>query len=273
MATDLQGAVAVVTGGAGGIGRAIGAELASSGATVVLADVDAVRAAQVATELGVQAAVIDVTDLGSVRDCFDRVLADHGRLDVWVSNAGVGVAGPAEQLDDADWQRMLAINVGGVVHGVEVAYPHLLAQRSGHLVHIASVAGLTPVPLMAGYAMTKHAVVGLTLSLATEAAGRGVGVHVICPGPVDTPLLDAPPPAGADPSGADAVDIRSYLTDLSGPPIAPVEVGRAVVRAIQGDRRLTVVGARARGIAGLQRLVPGLVRRAGALQVRRRLRG
>jgi len=105
---------------------------------------------------------------------------------VMVNNAGIGVGGEASELTLAHWERVIDVNLRGVIHGVHAAYPVMIAQRSGHIVNTASLAGLMPSPWLTPYAMTKHAVVGLTLSLRAKAAAHGVRVTAVCPGVVDT---------------------------------------------------------------------------------------
>jgi len=188
--------VAIVTGAASGIGRALAGALVTRGDTVVVVDIDGAGAERAAGELARRGpgtatpAVVDVRDAGTVQALVDQVRDRHGRLDVMVNNAGIGVGGEASELTLAHWERVIDVNLRGVVHGVHAAYPVMIAQRSGHIVNTASLAGLVPSPWLTPYAMTKHAVVGLSLSLRAEAAAHGVRVTAVCPGVVDTPMLD-----------------------------------------------------------------------------------
>jgi short-subunit dehydrogenase len=106
------------------------------------------------------------------------------------NNAGITWAGRTERLTLEQWNAIIDVNIRGVVHGVAAAYPRMIAQRSGHIVNTASMGGLMAAGLITSYVMTKHAVVGLSLALRTEAAAKGVGVTVVCPSAVDTPILD-----------------------------------------------------------------------------------
>ncbi len=184
--------VSIVTGGASGIGRAIAAELVARGSHVVVADLDGEAARTTAAALGPQAsaATVDVADADAVRLLVEETVARHGRLDVMVNNAGIAVGGLLEELDARHWDRAIDVNLRGVVNGVTAAYPHLRAGGGGHILNTASLAGLIPAPSMLPYTTTKHAVVGLSTALRAEAAGQGVQVSVLCPGFVDTPLLD-----------------------------------------------------------------------------------
>ncbi|GAB3671114.1 SDR family oxidoreductase [Actinocorallia lasiicapitis] len=187
--------IAIVTGGASGIGRAIAAELAARGDTVYVTDVNADGAAQVADTLNAKlpgksfGLALDVTDAAAVASLYQQVARDHGSLDLVFNNAGIAVGGLAEELTLDHWNRAIDINLRGVIYGVDAAYRIMIEQRSGHIVNTASLAGLVPMPMGIPYTATKHAVVGLSLGLRAEAAGNNVKVSVVCPGFVDTPLL------------------------------------------------------------------------------------
>ncbi len=189
-----EGAVALVTGGASGIGRALGEALARRGARVVLADLQVDLAKEVAARIrenGGQATAeeLDVTDFPATSRLVQNTFQIGGRLDYVFNNAGIGIVGEARLYELEDWYRVLDVNLRGVIHGVQAAYPIMLRQGFGHIVNMASGAGLIPSPLVVGYCATKHAVVGLSTSLRIEAAAAGVRVSVLCPGVVRTPAL------------------------------------------------------------------------------------
>ena len=189
-----EGAVAVVTGGASGIGRALGEALARRGARVVLADLQVDLARAVAARIRetgghATAAPLDVTDFAATNRLVQDTFRTEGRLDYVFNNAGIGIQGEARLYELEDWYRVLDVNLRGVVHGVQAAYPIMLRQGFGHIVNTASLAGLVPAPLVVGYTTTKHAVVGLSLALRIEAAAAGVRVSVLCPGVIRTPAL------------------------------------------------------------------------------------
>ena len=189
-----DGAVAIMTGGASGIGRALSEALARRGASIVLADRQVALAQEVAAgirESGGQASAVelDVTDFSAV-DQFVRATAQaQGRLDYVFNNAGIAIGGEVRLCQIEDWDAVLSVNLHGVVHGVQAAYPVMLSQGYGHIVNTASMAGLLPMPVAVSYATTKHAVVGLSKSLRVEAAPYGVRVSVLCPGFIRTPIL------------------------------------------------------------------------------------
>jgi NAD(P)-dependent dehydrogenase (short-subunit alcohol dehydrogenase family) len=224
--------VAVVTGAASGIGQAISGALAAEGATVVLADLDGPGATAAAGALGGRArgVALDVTRGDDVAALVAEVVDAEGRLDLLFNNAGIGAGGPVELLEIADWDRVLDVDYRSVVYGVAAAYPVMVAQGHGHLVNTASLAGLVPSPLLTPYAAVKHAVVGLSMSLRAEAAPHGVRVSVVCPGPVETPLLD---------SGG-GVNVRKLLTNALGPPYPAASLAADVLDGVAENRAFIV---------------------------------
>ncbi len=273
--------IAIVTGGASGIGRALGAALVRRGDVVVLADVDGDAAAEVAERLraagpGTATAVaVDVREADAVAALVDGTAERHGRLDLLFNNAGLGIGGPAEELTLAHWARTLDVNLRGVVHGVQAAYPLMLRQGHGHIVNTASLAGLLPMPGSAPYGTTKWAVVGLSLSLRAEGAARGVRVSVVCPGGVDTPILDKGMPADLPPvPGIETIDAREVVTRLSGGRLYSADALAAdVLRGIDRNRPVIVAPRQARVMWRLMRLSPSLVLRVLAAVAARRPEG
>ena len=163
---SFDGKVAIVTGGASGIGEAIGEELARRGARVVLADLDGEKAEQAAqgiAQAGGQARAerVDVSDAAQVQALVDGAFSREGRLDYMFNNAGIALFGEVRDMTLEQWERILQVNLHGVVHGVVAAYPRMVEQGSGHIVNTASMAGIAPTPGVTAYAMTKHGVVGL----------------------------------------------------------------------------------------------------------------
>ena len=188
-----DGAVAIVTGAASGIGRAIAEALARRGCEVVLADIDVGDADAVAAQIrekGGRASArhVDVCDFGAVSDLVAETIEKLGRLDYIFNNAGIVVAGEVANYTIDAWRRIMAVNLGGVVNGVQAAYPAMIRQGFGHIVNTASIAGLV-ISRGVGYTATKYAVVGLSRALRVEAEARGIRVSVICPGAVRTPIL------------------------------------------------------------------------------------
>jgi len=254
---------AFVTGGGSGIGRALSKALSARGITVAVTDVDHDAAARVAQECGPRAvaAALDVRDPTAVREAIERFAAEHGRLDYVFNNAGIGTAGEVNDIPLDAWRRIVDINVYGVLHGVLAAYPLMLTQGFGHIVNTASLAGLGPAPLFAPYALTKHAVVGLTTSLRIEAAARGVRVSVFCPAAVETPILDSMNPAEFGINSAP--DARRFLTALAGPPYSVENAVAELLVALDANHGVIVLPARARLAWRLGRWFPALVEKLG----------
>ena len=190
----LAGQTAIVTGGASGIGRGLGEEVAARGCTVVLADRQLELTREVAVELesrghAASAAELDVRDLAAFETLAQQVRARFGRIDFLFNNAGIGVGGGMETYAPEDWDDVFDVNLRGVANGVQSVYPILIEQRSGQIINTASVAGLLPSPSQGSYTASKHAVVGLTKALRVEAKRFGVRASVLCPGVVRTPIL------------------------------------------------------------------------------------
>jgi NAD(P)-dependent dehydrogenase (short-subunit alcohol dehydrogenase family) len=186
--------VAVVTGAASGIGRALARELARCGSDVLLADIaaEAVREAAraiVADGGRAEAVVVDVADAAAVTEMVDTVVRTRGRIDFLFNNAGTAVGGEALSHTLADWRRCVDVNLMGAVHGFYAAYPHMQKARSGTIANTGSMAGLFPVPGVPAYCATKSGVVALSRVMRMEAAAYGVTVVAICPGVVDTPII------------------------------------------------------------------------------------
>jgi NAD(P)-dependent dehydrogenase (short-subunit alcohol dehydrogenase family) len=186
---------AIVTGGASGIGRALAEELVKRGCEVVLADLQIELAEEVASEIRVaggkgEALELDVTDFPAVECLLQETVERTGRLDYMFNNAGIGIGGDVSLHSIEDWDRIVDVNLRGVINGVQAAYQIMLSQGFGHIVNTASMAGLMPSPGTVSYASTKYAVVGLSKSLRPEAALAGIRVSVLCPGVIRTPILE-----------------------------------------------------------------------------------
>ncbi|HEU5100883.1 MAG TPA: SDR family oxidoreductase [Roseiflexaceae bacterium] len=194
METGLRDRVALITGAASGIGKAIAQALASEGARVIVADLNEqagrAAAAQIAGRSPARFVGCDVTDEASVEAAVSSALATEGRLDIMVNNAGI-ITAPASLLDSqaADWDRHFVVNLRGVFFGVKHAARAML-QSGGSIVNIASVAGMGGAPKLGPYGATKAAVIQLTQTAALEFARNRIRVNALCPGWTDTPLLD-----------------------------------------------------------------------------------
>ncbi|MGV9670734.1 SDR family NAD(P)-dependent oxidoreductase [Gordonia sp. NPDC003504] len=257
------GRTAIVTGGGSGIGAAFTTALAVAGVDVVCTDIDLTAAQRVADACAalpgdVGAAHLDVTDAAAVRATVDSVVESHGHLDLMFNNAGIALGGNTEMLTVQQWDTVVDVNIRGVIHGVAAAYPHMIRQGSGHIVNTASMAGLTAAGLLTSYVMSKHAVVGLSLALRTEAAAHGVGVLAVCPAAVETPMLDA--------DGVGGFDGRAYYLSGQGisTPYPAARLAAETLDAITRNRPLLVVPVQARMAWRFSRLAPGLMQTMAA---------
>jgi NAD(P)-dependent dehydrogenase (short-subunit alcohol dehydrogenase family) len=189
-----RGRVAVVSGGASGIGRATAARIGAEGGTVVIADIDAETLEQATALLreggsDAHAALVDVTEPGQVDDLVQDVLSRHGRIDLCFNNAGIAPGGPLSEVGLDEVDRLIAVNLRGVLHGVIAAGRAMVAQGHGNIVNAASISALVGAPGQAVYSATKGAVLSLTRSAACEYAPH-VRVNAVVPGPVRTPIND-----------------------------------------------------------------------------------
>jgi NAD(P)-dependent dehydrogenase (short-subunit alcohol dehydrogenase family) len=248
---------AIVTGAGSGIGAALSRALVAAGASVVCADLDGGAAEKtVASVTGpgtARAAELDVTSAAQVAALVDDVATQHGSLDLMFNNAGISIGGETQELTLDHWNSIIDVNIRGVVHGVHAAYPRMVAQRSGHIVNTASMGGLMAAGLLTSYVMTKHAVVGLSLALRSEAAAFGVGVTAICPSAVDTPILDK--------GAVGRFHGRDYFLKGQGirRPLDPGVLADQVLVAVAENKPLLVTPLASRIAWRLGRLSPSLV--------------
>ena len=248
--------IAIVTGGASGIGKALGEELGRRGATVVLADINlpgAQEAASAITAAGgsAWAACVDVRRAEDVQALVNGVVTRHGRLDLLFNNAGIGVGGEIQQLALDHWRAVIDVNLMGVVYGVTAAYPVMVRQGSGHIVNTASLAGLIAAPGLAPYATTKGAVVSLTHALRAEGKALGVRAGVVCPGFVDTAIYEN--------ALGTKVDKKKLIEKLGLPLMPAGQAARAILRGVERNQGVIVFPGNARLLWRLTRFTPGLL--------------
>jgi NAD(P)-dependent dehydrogenase (short-subunit alcohol dehydrogenase family) len=259
--------VAIVTGGASGIGRALCKELARRGAAaVVVADVNAERAQEVAAaHRCAQAMHVDVSRERDVQALVNKAITQHGRLDLMINNAGVAICGEVRDLTLNHWRRVLDVNLRGVIYGTTAAYRVMIDQGFGHIVNVASLDGLTPMPLAAPYTAAKHAVVGLSTALRIEGADLGVKVSVACPGTVQTNILDTAAFVGIKREEAIA-EMQSGFKMAD-----PTDCARAILRGAERNQAIIIDAPHNRLFWWLYRLSPALysaLMQEGARQMR-----
>lgn len=191
MSTNIEGKVVVITGASSGLGAATARHLAAEGAKLVLGARRLDRLQALAGELGLSAEAVvatDVTDAAQVRHLVDTAVGLHGRLDVILNNAGLMPQSPLERGKIADWDRMIDVNLKGVLYGIAAALPHMSAQKSGHIINVSSVAGHKVRPGSAVYAATKAAVRMLSEGLRQEVKPYNIRTTIISPGAVQSEL-------------------------------------------------------------------------------------
>ncbi len=242
---DLQGKVAVITGGASGIGRAVADRAAAEGMKIVLGDIEEGPLKEAVNELTGQGAdalglVTDVADAASVRALRDGALDRFGAVHLVHNNAGIGLGGPIWEVSEEDWRWILGVNLWGVINGVAAFVPTLIEQGEGHVVNTASVAGLIAAPFLGPYNATKQAVVAIseTLFKDLQAVGAPIGVSVLCPGFVQTRIAESErnrPAWAPDREVPGADELRGAVQSLVDGGIAPSMVAERVIDAVRTE--------------------------------------
>jgi NAD(P)-dependent dehydrogenase (short-subunit alcohol dehydrogenase family) len=254
-------AVVLITGGGTGIGAALAKALSAAGARVVVADIDGAQAAAVhARGEAVEAVTLDVTNAEAVQALVSDLVARYGALDYIFNNAGISVCADARDLEIAHWRKVIDVNLMGVVYGTHAAYQQMVKQGHGHIVNIASLAGLVPFPTNAPYAASKHAVVGLSLSMRTEGEALGVKVSAVCPGFIQSNIFTATP----------FINVKREAI-LAAMPFKPVSTDTAAAKILEGVMRNEAIISfpfYARLMWRLYRLWPGLLNVLGRQQIR-----
>jgi 2-hydroxycyclohexanecarboxyl-CoA dehydrogenase len=228
----LDGQLALVTGGASGIGAATARRLASEGALVVVADRDPAGARAVADEVGGHGTTLDVTDAAAVRTVIAEVSQLLGPVDVLVNNAGGGQLALFVDTDEDDWDRIVALNLRSTMSCTKAVLRSMYERRRGSIVNVASESGNVGAPGGAAYSAAKAGVLGFTKAVARESARYGVRVNAVAPGPIDTPLLNGP--EFASPLGA-KVKEQLVAATVMGRAGTPDEVAAAIAYLASGD--------------------------------------
>lgn len=245
---ELAGRVAVVTGGASGIGAETCRVLAAHGAAVAVCDVDEPGAAEIADRIRANGGMAisvhhDVRSLESSRVMVGAVEHDLGPIAILVNNAGVSRRVPFLELDEVEWDRLMAINVKGVLFTTQAVLPGMVARRSGRIVNMSSVVGKEAYPGFLHYCTSKFAVIGMTQGLAKEFAPNDITVNAVCPGIVETPLHDAVVAQMAEGAG---VSVEDAWTNF----VANVPLGRAQTATDVAEMVAFLASDRARNITG-----------------------
>jgi butyryl-CoA dehydrogenase len=264
---DFHGRVAAITGAGSGIGRALANELAKRGAHLALSDIDDAGLAETVAQcegrgVKITSHHVDVSDRAAVEAWAEQVVADHGKVNLIVNNAGVALGATIESVSYEDFEWLFGINFWGVVYGTKAFLPYLKTSGEGHVVNLSSVFGLISVPSQSAYNAAKFAVRGFSdaLRMELEIEGAPVSVTTIHPGGIKTNIAKN---ARIDPS----------LEEMTGDPAkarrdfekafvtSPEKAARQILAAVQRDRRRALIGPDAKAIDFVSRLPAGLYQR------------
>jgi NAD(P)-dependent dehydrogenase (short-subunit alcohol dehydrogenase family) len=256
-----DGATAIITGGASGIGRALAVELAKRGCEVVLADLQIELAEKVALEIRAsgskaEAVELDVTDFPAMQHLVEETVKRTGRLDYIFNNAGIAIGGNVCHYGIEHWNQIVDVNLRGVINGVQAAYKIMMAQGFGHIINTASMAGLMISPGAVAYATTKYGVVGLSKSLRAEAANMGIRISVICPGVIRTPILEGGGKYGKMLIEIPSEQMRRMWERLR--PMSPSRFAEKVLNLIAKNKAIIIVPSWWKLFWWINRLSPSL---------------
>lgn len=269
MALKAAGKVALITGGACGIGAGLATKLVEGGAEVWIADRQIGPAQELAQRLDsgggkAHAIELDVRSYPSFEHAVTEVVQQSGRIDYLFNNAGIAVGGEVDSYTLEDWTDVFDVNLLGVAHGIQAVYPIMIRQRSGHIVNTASMAGLVTIFNRASYTGTKQAVVAISKVLRVEAAQHGVQVSVLCPGVIRTPILTGGKYGRTNMPGVSDEEIRKQ----SFRPMEPDKFAERALRAVSRGDAIIVVPAWWKALWYLERLSPALSMRLAKLILR-----
>ena len=262
--TSFKNKVTLITGASSGIGESIALALAREGAKLELVARDRARLEQVrdlciAMGAEVNLHYADVADEAQMQRVADEIHARHPAVDILINNAGVVMGGFCWEVETADWQRILDINVMGVVHGIRAFVPNRIEhKRGGHVVNISSVSGMVGTRGMGTYSASKFAVVGLSESLRMELHRHRIGVSVVCPGYVKTPIQSKVKMVGvlSSPEARARVEKEFAKTNLT-----PEAVAARTLKAMRKNEFLAAIGREAVVVSVLKRWAPSLLER------------
>lgn len=254
MPIEFRDRVALVTGAASGIGESVAMRLASEGARVLLVDIDRAGLETVARQIKssggwAESYVTDVSNAAQVAQLHNRVTTVHGTPDFLINSAGVVISGSIEQIPLDEWKWALGVNLWGIIHTVHCFAEEMYARGSGHIVNLASAAGLFALPYVGVYTTSKFAVVGFSRVLRTEAAVHGVNVLTVCPGFVRTPMLDNVKSVGMEVDSSETSPMKRFA-------MCPEKLTDNILKAMEKRRSLLVCPRHMKLIYDFSRLFP-----------------
>lgn len=249
--------IAVITGGGSGIGRALSISLASKGATIHLLGLKEDRLEDVHAEIlqnggACEYLHVDVSDYPALKAALEHIHSSRGRIDYLFNNAGITLLGEAQNIEISRWQRIVDVNLMGVVNGIQITYPLMIKQGTGHIINTASLAGITGYPTSTIYAATKSAVIRLSEDLRLEGEDYGVKFSVACPGYVKTHIFDGDKIVGGN--------MEKTLEKIPFKMISPEQAASSIIKGIEKNKGRIVFPAYARITDFVQRHAPWLLR-------------
>jgi NAD(P)-dependent dehydrogenase (short-subunit alcohol dehydrogenase family) len=238
--TSLKSKKCFITGAASGIGRAVAEAAAAEGADLFLTDINApqldVVVAQIRSKGGIVsvAKALDISDYDSVRTLAREIHQSFGSMDVVMNIAGISVWGTVETLQHEHWQRCVDINLMGPIHAIECFIPEMIkAKRGGHLVNVSSAAGLFGLPWHAAYSASKFGLRGISEVLRFDLKRHGIGVSLVCPGGVNTGLVQTIDIPGIDPNNPEFVALKAHFVKRA---VTPEKAAAAILKGIKTNR-------------------------------------
>ncbi len=241
---DFRNKVVVITGAGSGIGKASAEAFAAEGADVVITDIHEDRLHQVSSEITakggrVLARKVDVADRTQVEGLASFAIKEKGRVDILFNNAGVAIGATVENTSIEEWEWIFSINFWGVLYGIKAFLPHMIERKYGHIVNTSSLAGLCSMPGMSAYSSTKFAVAGLGEALRAEVRKYGIGVSTICPGVINTRVVEDGRMHLRDGARANRQTVVDFYRNFGWP---PERVAKAVLSAVRHNRSVVPVG-------------------------------
>lgn len=257
--------ICIITGAASGIGKSLAKQLNSYGAIVTMADRDQTLLQNAARQINgtggkASASTLDVTDQEAFAKIIEQTATRYGRIDYLFNNAGIGVGGEARDFGPKEWADVINVNLFGVINGVQAVYPLMIQQGYGHIVNVASLAGLIPLAGEISYTTSKFAVVGLTHALRAEAADLGVKVTLVCPGKIETPIYTTSPVIGFD---------KQKALGLWPKGITPDVCAEIILCGVKKNKATIVVTRLAKFLWLIQRISPNLSIHMGRYYMRK----
>ena len=262
--------IAIVTGGAAGIGRGLCEVLVEEGATVIIADINKEGAEKTASEISAAGGKavgkkLDVTKDEDIRKLIDETVAEYGRLDYMINNAGIALMGETRDMTLEQARRLADVNIHGALSGSIIAYKQMVKQGFGHIVNVGSITGLCPFPVQTYYSATKHAVQGFSTGLRSEGAGLGVKVSVICPMNIKSEMVEGSITIVGEKDNNWFKNLRVNWMDAN-------KAGRKMLKGVARNKDVIIVPSKARMFWWFFRLSPVMFGHMGRFMVKGLLR-